>query len=732
MRQTSKVLVIDDDPNVRKTLSDILRIKGYEVASAENGTAGIAEALRVSASVVLIDLNLPDMSGIEVMEQIKAVAPFTEAIILTGHASLDTAVEAINQGAFSYLLKPYEIEKLLRHIRRAMDRQQTQREITRLASFPGMNPSPVLEVNVDGELTYINPAAAKVFPDLVVAQPVLGALGDLSVALGNGERREVVRELRVGHATFEQHLYPVPSSDCTRIYLMDITERVRSEEAIRKSEERYRSLFENMLGGLAYCRMLYEDSLPCDFVYLEVNPAFEKLTGLEDVVGKRVSDVIPGIRETNPELFEVYGRVAASGEPEKLETYVAVLDVWFSLSVYSPQKGYFVALFDNITVRKLHEVRLNKLNALLFALRDINENLLTVRNEIDLFQYVCESLKKLEDIAIVWVVPWKPELKFIPVAWAGISGAELSGLQVPWDDAERGVGFIGSAMQKRETVMIQDVGDDAQFSAWQSIAQQWGVKSAIAVPIHTPDEIIATLSVFSSRKGAFDEEFVRFLREVAGDIAIGVHSLRLDKNLRVTLDHLRSSMNSTVEAIASMVELRDPYTAGHERRVSQLACAIGTEMELPERQIEGLRVIGFLHDIGKIAVPAEILSKPTRLTEIELAMVKAHAQSGYDILKNLEFSWPVAQAVLQHHERLDGSGYPQGLAGQDIILEARILMVADVVEAMASHRPYRSAIGLKEALAEVTEKRGRLYDEQVVDTCIRLFTEKGFKFDEAS
>jgi HD-GYP domain-containing protein (c-di-GMP phosphodiesterase class II) len=165
--------------------------------------------------------------------------------------------------------------------------------------------------------------------------------------------------------------------------------------------------------------------------------------------------------------------------------------------------------------------------------------------------------------------------------------------------------------------------------------------------------------------------------------------------------------------------------------VAQLACAIGKEMGLPERQIEGLRIIGHLHDIGKIAVPAEILSKPTRLTEIELSLVKTHTQTGYDILKDLEFPWPVAQAVLQHHERLDGSGYPQGLKGEAIILEARILMVADVVEAMASHRPYRAAIGLEGAMAEIAANRGKFYDERVVDTCFSLFTEKDFMFDSS-
>jgi putative nucleotidyltransferase with HDIG domain len=152
-------------------------------------------------------------------------------------------------------------------------------------------------------------------------------------------------------------------------------------------------------------------------------------------------------------------------------------------------------------------------------------------------------------------------------------------------------------------------------------------------------------------------------------------------------------------------------------------------MKLSERQIEGLRVIGYLHDIGKIAVPAEILSKPSQLTEIEHAMVKAHAQTGYDILKDLEFPWPVAEAVLQHHERLDGSGYPQGLKATDIILEARILMVADVVEAMASHRPYRASLGLDAAIDELTTNKGTLYDPDVVIACVRLFAEHRFSFD---
>jgi putative nucleotidyltransferase with HDIG domain len=182
-------------------------------------------------------------------------------------------------------------------------------------------------------------------------------------------------------------------------------------------------------------------------------------------------------------------------------------------------------------------------------------------------------------------------------------------------------------------------------------------------------------------------------------------------------------------ALANTVEMRDPYTAGHQLRVAQLACALGQEMGLSQDQLEGIRVMGFLHDIGKIGIPAEILNKPGRLNEVEANLVKTHAGIGYAILKDLEFPWPVAQAILQHHERLDGSGYPSGLADRQIILEARILAVADVVEAMASFRPYRPAVGIDVAMKEISRNRGRLYDPEVVDVCLRLFKEKGFKFD---
>jgi putative nucleotidyltransferase with HDIG domain len=204
---------------------------------------------------------------------------------------------------------------------------------------------------------------------------------------------------------------------------------------------------------------------------------------------------------------------------------------------------------------------------------------------------------------------------------------------------------------------------------------------------------------------------------------------RAKEERRQSAGKLIRAMEATIEAMALTVEMRDPYTAGHQRRVTELAVAIAKELDLSEAEISGIRVAGIIHDIGKIQIPAEILSKPGRLTELEFSLIKNHPSAGYEILKNVEFPWPVAQIVLQHHERMNGSGYPLGISGDDILLEARILGVADVVEAMASHRPYRPALGIGQALGEIWKNSDILYDSKVADACFKLFYEKEFSFD---
>ncbi|MBN1899907.1 HD domain-containing protein, partial [Candidatus Sumerlaeota bacterium] len=203
---------------------------------------------------------------------------------------------------------------------------------------------------------------------------------------------------------------------------------------------------------------------------------------------------------------------------------------------------------------------------------------------------------------------------------------------------------------------------------------------------------------------------------------------RIEKTLKLSFDKLHRVTEGAIDAISKIIEIRDPYTSGHQQRVAQLACSIAREMGLGEEKLDAIHMSAVIHDIGKIYVPSEILSSPRRLTEVEYYILKTHPEVGYDILKSIEFPWPVAQIVLQHHERINGSGYPAGLAGGDILLEARIISVADVIEAMAYHRPYRPSLTIESALNEIEENMGVLYDREVAETCLILFREKGFKF----
>jgi len=245
-------------------------------------------------------------------------------------------------------------------------------------------------------------------------------------------------------------------------------------------------------------------------------------------------------------------------------------------------------------------------------------------------------------------------------------------------------------------------------------------QSALLVPLMFEGEAVGVLQVQSNRLNAYSDEDVALLAGVANVAAVSIQNALL-------VEEVRDGLEGTIEALARTTEMRDPYTSGHQQRVSQLACAIAEKMGLSEKTVAGVRVSGLLHDVGKVSIPAEILSKPGKLTATEFSLVKEHVRIGFDVLKGIVFPWPVAEIVLEHHERLDGSGYPKGLKGDAINLGARILAVADVVEAMSSHRPYRPALGIDAALAEIREHQGKLYDSGAVEACVQLLAD-GFEF----
>ena len=227
-------------------------------------------------------------------------------------------------------------------------------------------------------------------------------------------------------------------------------------------------------------------------------------------------------------------------------------------------------------------------------------------------------------------------------------------------------------------------------------------------------------------------------KELSSNIEIAIYKHNSERLVRESEEKYRElyakqrkTLTGIIEAMAIVVETRDPYTAGHQRRVSELAGAIARDMGRPADIIEGTTIAAGIHDIGKLGVPSELLSKPARLNEIEFQLIKSHSRTGYDILKNIDFPWPIAEIVYQHHEKINGTGYPRGLTGKDILMEAKIITVADVTEAIATHRPYRPELGIDVALKELAVSRGVLFDADVVDTCLKLFKEKEFAFSAA-
>jgi len=456
----------------------------------------------------------------------------------------------------------------------------------------------------------------------------------------------------------------------------------------------------------------------------------------EEVLDKvHIFDLLtPQSREVFREYFPKFKEQGwiRDAELELVRKDGSTLPVLVSATAVKDSDGNYLmsrsTVYD-MTERSKAEKMQQRLNRSLKLLSKCNMALVHATDELELLMAICQLTIDSGGYRMAWVgYAEQGEDKFVrPVAEAGFEQGYLAQANISWADSERGRGPTGTAIREGRTQINQNFLTNPGMAPWRAAAVQHGYQSSIALPLQLGTERGA-LTIYATEPDAFSTEEVGLLEELAIDLAFGIVTLRtrIDRD-RIQVS-LRNSLEDMVMAIAATLEMRDPYTAGHQRRVAQLSTAIAREMGLPEERVHALGLAASIHDLGKIQVPAEILSKPGKISQLEMEMIKRHAQAGYGILKDIDFPFPLAKWIWQHHERLDGSGYPLGLKGGAILLESRILCVADVVEAIFSNRPYRPGRGIDVALEEIISKRGVLYEPAAVDACVRLFQESGFSF----
>ncbi len=501
----------------------------------------------------------------------------------------------------------------------------------------------------------------------------------------------------------------------------------RLTQALQASENYFKTIFEN--NGAA--AMIIEE----DMTVTMVNEEYQRLLGYkkEDVIGIKWTDLIPRDSVAAMKEYHRLRRIDPSAVPHKynaqlLDKQGKYRDGLVTVDII-PETNKSVATFIDFT-------EFNRIDRALKASSTVTEVIMHAADEGELLQRVCQKTVEVGGYSLAWVgyVRQDQQQKVQPVAYAGTNGAYLSKLNIALQDPKRGQGPTGQAIRTGQPVISRDFKQDETFKPWLKNALRRGFKSSMDIPLMAENKAFGVLSIYSNQTDVFDNEEQKLLLDTANNLAYAIISLntRLEGNqttqqLEKSLEKMQRILRQAITSLGNALERKDPYTAGHQKKVVRLAVAIAEELQLSKGQIEGISVASNLHDIGKINVPSEIWSKPGKLSDLEFAMIKTHCQAGFEIVKEIEFPWPVAEVLLQHHERMDGSGYPRGLTGDQLLLEARIMAVADVVEAMASHRPYRPALGIDIALEEISKNRGILYDPDVVDACLRVFQKNRFK-----
>ena len=473
---------------------------------------------------------------------------------------------------------------------------------------------------------------------------------------------------------------------------------------------------------------------------VDANPAAEELMGYsrEELIGMHITLLHPAV-ERERVLAEFQKKTQrATPHPgfhvERKDGSLVPVAIWSSDTMQLAGRTLAIAEFRDISEEKQKEHQLSAQNWALSAFSIAALALGRARTAEGLLQSICDAITAQSVYVLAWVgiAEDGPDKSMRVAASAGSALAYLEGMHLSWAENEAdGNGPVGRCIRTGTVQILEDSETSPVFAPWRERARQVGIRSCVSIPLRIENGWQGALCVYSVRPRAFEAAPIEVFLHLAEQIVHGIQALEHKqlleaerRNLELTQKHLTDALAASVSAMVTAMEMRDPYTAGHESRTADIAYAIGRELGWPEGRLQGLRMAAMVHDIGKISIPSEILNKPSRLSADEFKLVKGHPESSYAILKDIPFTWPVAEIVRQHHEKLDGSGYPQGLEGDEILAEAKVLTVADIVEAMAAARPYRKGLGLEVALAEIERQAGTLLDAEAVRICAALFRER--------
>jgi PAS domain S-box-containing protein len=705
--QPLRVLIVEDSKNDVLLIIRELKKCGYNPAyECVETTAAMKKSIKEKQwDIILCDYKMPKFDAPSAISLLKETCIDIPLIIISGTIGEETAVECMRLGARDYIMKgnfsrlcpaiARELEETKARSKQKQAEEALRRSEEKHRAILENIEEGYYETDGNGKLIFFNDSLCRILG--YTKEEMMGMNSRQFTDKENAKKlfKTFTEVYKTGNPAKEFD-WLVIRKDGTKRYIeasvsllkdsanksigfrgivRDITERKRTGKTLKENEDRLRGITRN-LPGIIF-QFFAKDSGEYGMSY--VSDRLTEYLGIKAKVADPFPLFLSHIHEEDRDRFLASIKTATETKTSwNFEGRVAISSgetIWFqglATSTRHEDQLVFDGILLDITKRKLAEEKFHKV-------------FMTTPD--------CIAITRLKDGLLIEVNTGFEDI----TGWKRNKAVGRTSYEI---------NFWNNAADRDFMISELRAGRDIMHREFEFRRSDGSVRSGI----------------YSARSINVDGEacLIFILQDITE------HKL-MDAELQRTLDSLRKAFGTTIQVMISAIEMRDPYTAGHQKRCADIARAIATEMGFSQERIDGIRMVGTIHDIGKLSVPAEILTKPTKLTGIEFSLIKEHALSGYEMLKDIESPWPLAEIIYQHHERINGTGYPRNLKGDEILIEARIMAVADVVEAMSSHRPYRAALSIETALEEIEKNKGLLYDDAVVDACIRIFRENGYQ-----